>query len=295
MTSHCDLHVCKKSPEHSVEDLADYFTSLALKTNADKTGFIVFGKKNQPHLLQNRDQKIEDTAQVKYLGVTIDNELSYQTEVKNLVSKKPKVLNAFNLRDCLPNNLLPVKISSIVISPLQYPAVLLSTDDKNLIITLEKQVSWTVKACYDCSKLESSTDIKLQQKILPVHLLLVYRITCYFFPLITNKKTAFNSLNGPLLPTFDCYKRQRSGKFFHRTVSRSKQYDKSVIQRRIEFLNKLPKNLLFSPCNYPTLKRNLRDFFFKQFFANYKNYNFFVKFHGVKSNFRDFSKTLIIK
>ena len=95
LTSHCDVHVCKKSPEHSIEDIPDYFTSLALKINADKTGFIVFGKKNQPHLLQNRDQKIEETAQVKYLGVTIDNELSYQTEVKNLVSKKAQSIDCF--------------------------------------------------------------------------------------------------------------------------------------------------------------------------------------------------------
>ena len=143
---------------------------------------------------------------MKYLGITIDNELNYQTEVKNLLSKmarSPKF--SYNLRDYLPKNLLPVMINSLVISHLQYPAVLLSTVDNNLIITSEKQLSWAVKAFCHRSKFESSTDIQLQPKILPVHLLLAYRTTCYLFLLITNPKPAFNSPNGLSVPTFESY------------------------------------------------------------------------------------------
>ena len=47
-TSHCDSDICKKSPEHSREVILDYFTSLALKLNTDKTEFTVLGKRNQP-------------------------------------------------------------------------------------------------------------------------------------------------------------------------------------------------------------------------------------------------------
>ena len=85
-------------------------------------------------------------------------------------------------------------INSLDMSHLQYPAVLLSTVDNNLIITF-KQLSWAVEACYHRSKFKSSTDIKLQQTILPVHLLLDYRITCYIFLLVTNRKPAFISPN----------------------------------------------------------------------------------------------------
>ena len=67
----------------------------------------------------------------------------------------------YNLRDCLPKNLLPVMINSLVMSYLQNPAILLSTVDNKLIITLEKQLSWAVKACYHRSKFESSTDINV--------------------------------------------------------------------------------------------------------------------------------------
>ena len=79
LTSQYDPDICKKSLEHSIEEALDYFTSLALKLNADKTEFIVFGKKNQPQSLQLREKKIEEKAQVKYLGVTKDNQLINST------------------------------------------------------------------------------------------------------------------------------------------------------------------------------------------------------------------------
>ena len=112
---------CKESLEHSTEDILDYFTSLALELNADKTENIVFGKKYQLQSLQIREQKIVGKAQVKNLGETIDNEINHQTEVKNLLSKiDPSTKCLYNLRDCRPKNLLPVMINWLVISHLQF-------------------------------------------------------------------------------------------------------------------------------------------------------------------------------
>ena len=173
-----------------------------------------------------------------------------------------------NLRDCLPKKLLPAMNNSLVISHLQYPAVLWSTID-NLIVTLEKQLSWAVKACCHRLKFESQTDIELQEKKLPARVLLDYGLNCYRFYLITNRKPAFNKQNRISLPTFNCYKHQRSGKFSHQT-DRSKHYDKRLIRRVLEeFLNKLPK--IFYPAHVitPLLKQILKLFFFLQFVANY--------------------------
>ena len=83
--------------------------------------------------------KNEEKTQTKYLGASIDNELKYQTEVKNLLSKIAQIVKClYNLRECLPKKLLPVMINSLSISTLQYPAVLSSTIDNNLIVTVEK-------------------------------------------------------------------------------------------------------------------------------------------------------------
>ena len=53
------MNVHKDSLEQSIEDILDYFRALAFKLNADKTELIVFGKKNQPQSLQNREQKMK--------------------------------------------------------------------------------------------------------------------------------------------------------------------------------------------------------------------------------------------
>ena len=95
--------------------------------------------------INHNDHKFENTnlkkAQTKNLGVTKDNEVNYQIKVKNLLLKMAQGIKyLYNLRDCL----LPVKISSLVICHLQYPAVLLITVDNNLIVTLEKHLNWAV-------------------------------------------------------------------------------------------------------------------------------------------------------
>ena len=92
--------------------------------------------------INHETYKFENTklkkAQMKYLGVILDNEVNYQIEVKNLLSKMAQAFKyLYNLRECLPKNLLPVKISSLVICHLQYPAVLLITVDNSLRVTLE--------------------------------------------------------------------------------------------------------------------------------------------------------------
>ena len=43
---------------------------------------------------------------------------------------------------------------------------------QNLRLPLEKQLSWAVKACFHKKKYDSSRDLKLQYKILPVGLFL---------------------------------------------------------------------------------------------------------------------------
>ena len=196
-----------------------YGTTLlyyALKLNADETDLLYLAKKinQKPYKFENKKL----TRKLKYLGVTIDNELNYQTEVKHMLTKKAQSIKClYNLRDCLPKNLLNAMINNLVFSHLQLPAPLLC---------------WAVKACYHRSKFASFTGIE-QPKILPVYLLLDYRITCYLFLLITNRKPAFNSPNENSVPTFDCYKHQRTGKFFPRLVSRRKYHDKNVIRRGI--------------------------------------------------------------
>ena len=81
---------------------------------------------------------------------------------------------------------LPVKtrlliMHALVISHLHYPAILLIGISANLMISLEKQLSWAVKTCCDQAKYDSSSDLKLKHTILPVTMFLDYKILCLFW------------------------------------------------------------------------------------------------------------------
>ena len=52
-----------------------------------KLNLLYLAKRIYRNLYKFETKKIEEKAQVKYQGVTIDIELNYQTEVKNLLSK----------------------------------------------------------------------------------------------------------------------------------------------------------------------------------------------------------------
>ena len=54
------------------------------------------------------------------------------------------------------------------LSHVQYSSVLLATMNQNLIITLEKQLNWAIKACFHRQKFDSSSDLKMKLGILPV-------------------------------------------------------------------------------------------------------------------------------
>ena len=75
-----------KSPEileKDVKKLVNYFDCNSIRLNADKTEFIAFGFAESKDIsVTNDGQKIKEKTEVKYLGVTIDKKLTFQSEVK---------------------------------------------------------------------------------------------------------------------------------------------------------------------------------------------------------------------
>ena len=75
-----------------VQKLVLYFETHQLTISAEKTEFIIFSKlsKNETveHLkLQVKDQILQTSSCVKYLGVYLDRNLTFQNEIKNILRK----------------------------------------------------------------------------------------------------------------------------------------------------------------------------------------------------------------
>ena len=103
-------------------------------------------------------------------------------EVQNILRKMAtgiKVL--YSIRNILPEKTRLLLLNSLVLSHLHYSSVLINGISQNLRLTLEKHVGWAVKACFHTKKYDSSRDLKLQYKILPVGLFLDLKAVPYFW------------------------------------------------------------------------------------------------------------------
>ena len=68
--------------EKDVKKLVKYFDCNSLGLNASKTEFIVFGSTKSKHMSVTIDgQKIKEKTEVKYLGVDIDKNLTFQSKL----------------------------------------------------------------------------------------------------------------------------------------------------------------------------------------------------------------------
>ena len=78
--------------EHTFSNIKEWMESMCLKLNSEKTGYIMFGSRQQltkinPELLHAGPDLIELSNKVKYLGSLLDNTLSFDLHVSSKVQK----------------------------------------------------------------------------------------------------------------------------------------------------------------------------------------------------------------
>ena len=202
---------------------------------------------------------------MKYLGVILYKKLLYQQEVKQILSKIAQgIKTLYVLRNVVPYHLRKILLNSLVISHLQYSAVLLSSLSKNFMSTLEEQLNWAVKACFFQRFKSSSFSIKLDNYILPIKQLLENRTALYVNQLLTFKKPAFRRLTGLSLPTYKFYRHSRTKTIFLEERSKTSWLNKSIIRGGLSFNNCLEKNLKGNESNR-RVKKVFKNYFFQQF------------------------------
>ena len=157
-----------KDLETNIKNVTLFFERHRLNINADKIEVMIFcKKKSHNHIADHRQLKvknefIEQSKSAKYLGVYLDQNLTYQMDVQTILRKMTtgiKVL--YSIRNILPKN-----TSSTAEFASSKSSALLFYFDKwyfaQFRLTLEKQLSWAVKACFHKKKYDSSRDLKLQ-------------------------------------------------------------------------------------------------------------------------------------
>ena len=169
-----------------IKNLLVFFQNHQLNLNATKTEFIIFSKKSKSqetnYELTVSNQKVSHTKTIKYLGILLSENLTYQVGVKNILKKMAcGIKTLYSIRDLFPEKIRILLLNALVVSQLQYSSVLLNGTAQNLKTTLEKQLNWGRKAIFYKNKFESSSDLKIDYKILSVQSLLDLKMNCYFW------------------------------------------------------------------------------------------------------------------
>jgi len=123
--------------------LHQWFKSNKLTLNAEKSNFVVFRSKrknltNIPDQLQFENQKIDRKNSVKYLGVTLDEHLTWNEHILDLCNKLKRHFKTFY---CIRRYLNKEQVKSIyyalIYSHIKYGITVYGSASKNLIAKIQ--------------------------------------------------------------------------------------------------------------------------------------------------------------
>ena len=117
----------------------------------------------------------------------------------------------YTIRRTTPDNMKKLILNALVLSHIHYSAAIIQSINQNHVLTLDRQFNWAVKASFFRKKFDSSRDLKLKHKNLPMHYFLKLKRINYIWKIKTNQLLAFDKSRGRELKTWKINKNERTG------------------------------------------------------------------------------------
>ena len=166
LTYNTNLKLATYKVEQSLWNISTYYEKHRLMLNHSKTEFITFSKKSKLEETKRNNllignYKIPNVNCVKYPGIYLDCTLNFQEELKHVLRKMATGIKTLKrISRPLPEQTRLLLLNALVISHLHYSGLLLASSKNNCFFTLEKQLSWAVRTCFNRKKYDSSSDLK---------------------------------------------------------------------------------------------------------------------------------------
>ena len=260
------MYVSSESIEHVNEVLqlelklvSEWIMENKLKLNVLKTKCMVIGSKyalrtDKKLSLSLKGAAMEQVKEVKLLGVTIDETLSWSTQINNTVVRMINGIYAIRRSaHMLTNTTIRLVIQSLVLSNLDYCPVIWSSASKQELSKLQLAQNRAARLALHCS-VRSSVDV--------MHARLSWmrvdeRLACSLILFLNNVYSSQKpvSLSLQLSPANERHgynTRQALSGHFTFPLPRTNALKKTVMYRAIAYWNVLP--------SYVTLTRNKCDF-----------------------------------
>ena len=150
-----DFIKLKESLEQEANKVMHWFNSNRLIINLDKTNCMLFtNKKNTTNLdIKLNNHKIAMVSETKYLGVIIDNKLSWKSHIKHTCTKISKSLAILKIvRSIFPRNILRLIYMALIYPHINYCNIIWGSANNStlepLILLQKKAVRLVSKSSY---------------------------------------------------------------------------------------------------------------------------------------------------
>lgn len=206
-----DLNLMENHINYDLKAIQWWFTENKMCLNVDKTKYINFSLRRKfyfndyllykcvncltkPTRCETFCKEVGRTTSIKYLGLTLDQEVNWKVHISNLKSKLNSSLRLFYfLRDLCDENILRMLYFSIVQSRIEYGISFWCgtyTSSMNVIYIQQKQF---LKLISNSSKKEPSRPLFLHFKIMPLKNLFIFKVLKLFY----NRSGDFPRQNNP--------------------------------------------------------------------------------------------------
>ena len=228
-----------------LEKLENYFRSNQLTLNASKTEFIRFSTpkitvSNSQLIVAGSNIKLKN--EVKYLGIIIDNKLTFEYQVKSVLKKMALGIKAIQtIRNNLPEKGLKVLLHALVLSHFEYCNLLLTDISSALLLSLEKQLNWALRTVFYRSRNKCSTSLRISEEILSMKQRIDLKSFDLLYSILKNERSAFQ--NHLKLPTMSFRINERNKKIILKEPGSSKFLHGSFFYTCVKSWNSLPTEL----------------------------------------------------
>ena len=183
-----NLQVCLENQEN-------FSRSNQLTLNASKTEFIRFTTQkmtvsNSHFIVAGSNIKLKN--EVKYLGLILDNKVTFETQVKTVLKKLALGIKLIQtIGNNLPKKCLKVLLHALVLSHFEYCNLLLTDISSALLLSLEKQLNWALKTVFHRSRNKCSTSLRISEEILSMKHRIDLKSFDFLFLILKNERSAF--------------------------------------------------------------------------------------------------------
>ena len=267
--SHHDPLVLAEIVNFELIKVLQWIRANKLSLNLQKTKYMLFSKsiESLPINISFEDYPLECVSSIKFLGVTVDDKLSWKNHIENICNKISRNIGVINkLKTCLPLKSLLMLYSSLILPYLNYALMAWGNAHRSILdklLLLQKKV---VRIICNSAPRSHADPLFFDNKLLKINDLYLFQLGQFMYNY--NRNLLPSTFNDMFMKnqSFHNYPTRHSGEF-HLPRLRTLSAQNTFFYEGPKFWNSLKDEIKDSP-SLNSFKNKLKLFLLQQYSSN---------------------------